>query len=93
VQAIERALARTGARLDRALGRAGDAEATIDLDATQIEVHGAKAGAARSRHGALSYAPHARVCRGRERGSLRRTRRRPERARRVPTTGSGRCPL
>ena len=58
VQAIERALARIGGRLDRALGRAGDAEATIDLDATQIEVHGAKAGAARSRHGALSYAPH-----------------------------------
>ena len=58
VQAIERALARIGARLDRALGREADAEATIDLDATQIQVHGAKAGAARSRHGSVSYAPH-----------------------------------
>ena len=57
VQAIERALARVGGRLDRAVGRDPDAEATIDLDATQIEVHGAKAGAARSRHGFLSYAP------------------------------------
>ena len=45
-------------RLDRALRRDPQTEATIDLDATQIEVHGAKAGAARSRHGALSYAPH-----------------------------------
>jgi DDE family transposase len=58
VQAIERALARVGGRLDRALGRAADDEATIDLDATQLEVHGAKAGAARSRHGFVSYAPH-----------------------------------
>jgi len=58
VQAIERALARVGGRLDRALGRPADAEATIDLDATQIEVYGAQAGAARSRHGSVSYAPH-----------------------------------
>jgi DDE family transposase len=58
VQAIERALARVGGRLDRASGRDPGAEATIDLDATQIEVHGAKAGAARSRHGSLAYAPH-----------------------------------
>jgi hypothetical protein len=58
VQAVERALARVGARLDRALRRDPQTEATIDLDATQIEVHGTKAGAARSRHGSLSYAPH-----------------------------------
>ena len=58
VQAIERAIARVGGRLDRALGRDCDEEATIDLDATQLEVHGAKAGAARSRHGFVSYAPH-----------------------------------
>ena len=31
---------------------------TIDLDATGIEVNGRKAGAARSRHGFMSYAPH-----------------------------------
>jgi hypothetical protein len=31
---------------------------TIDLDATGIEVYGRKRGAARSRHGQMSYAPH-----------------------------------
>jgi len=58
VQAVERAIARVGGRLDRALGRDPGEPATIDLDATQIEVHGRKAGAARSRHGYVSYAPH-----------------------------------
>ncbi len=58
IQAVERAVARVGGRLDRALGRDAGEAATIDLDATQIEVHGAKTGAARSRHGALAYAPH-----------------------------------
>jgi hypothetical protein len=58
IQAVERALARVGGRLDRAFRRDRGQEATIDLDATQLEVHGAKAGAARSRHGFLSYAPH-----------------------------------
>ena len=58
IQAIERAVARVGGRLDRALGRDADEAATIDLDATQLEVHGRKAGAARSRHGFVSYAPH-----------------------------------
>jgi hypothetical protein len=58
VQALELALTRVGGRLDRALGREPQAEATIDLDATQLEVFGAKAGAARSRHGSLAYAPH-----------------------------------
>jgi len=58
VQAVERALARVGGRLDRALGRDGGEDATVDLDATQLEVYGAKAGAARSRHGCLAYAPH-----------------------------------
>lgn len=59
-QRIERALADTGHELDRRLGRDRLAEpATIDLDATQIEVFGRyKQGAARSRHGQLSYAPH-----------------------------------
>ncbi len=58
IQAIERAIARVGGRLDRALGRDPAREATIDLDATQLEVHGRKRGAARSRHGCLAYAPH-----------------------------------
>jgi hypothetical protein len=58
LQAVERAMARVGGRLDRAVGRDADEQATIDLDATHIEVHGAKAGAARSRHGSVGYAPH-----------------------------------
>jgi hypothetical protein len=58
LQAVERAVARVGGRLDRALGRDAGEDATIDLDATQLEVHGRKAGAARSRHGFVSYAPH-----------------------------------
>jgi hypothetical protein len=58
VQAIERAVARVAGRLDRALGRDRYEAATIDLDATQLEVHGVKGGAARSRHGFVSYAPH-----------------------------------
>ncbi|MCA1698646.1 MAG: IS1380 family transposase [Actinobacteria bacterium] len=58
IQAIERAIARVAGRLDRALGRDAGEDATIDLDATQLEVHGRKGGAARSRHGCLAYAPH-----------------------------------
>jgi hypothetical protein len=59
VQRIERAAARVGEHVDRALGREAGEPPTIDLDATQIEVFGAhKQGAARSRHGAISYAPH-----------------------------------
>ncbi len=59
VQRIERALARAGERLDRALGREPGEPVTIDLDATQVTVYGArKQGAGRSRHGSLSYAPH-----------------------------------
>jgi hypothetical protein len=58
IQAVERAIARVGGRLDRALGRDATQDATIDLDATQLEVHGRKGGAARSRHGCLAYAPH-----------------------------------
>jgi hypothetical protein len=58
IHAIERAVARVGGRLDRALGRDPHEPATIDLDATQLEVHGRKGGAARSRHGCLAYAPH-----------------------------------
>ena len=58
IQAVERAIARVGGRLDRALGRDAGEDATIDLDATQLEVHGPKGGAARSRHGCVAYAPH-----------------------------------
>ncbi len=58
IQAIERAVARVGGRLDRALGREAGEAATIDLHATQLQVYGRKAGAARSRHGFVSYAPH-----------------------------------
>jgi hypothetical protein len=59
VQRIERAMARAGQRLDRALGRDPTEPVTIDLDATQVTVYGQrKQGAARSRHGHMSYAPH-----------------------------------
>jgi DDE family transposase len=59
VQRIERAMARAGERLDRALGRDPGEAVTIDLDATQVTVYGQrKHGAARSRHGSMSYAPH-----------------------------------
>jgi hypothetical protein len=59
VQRVERATARAGARLDGALGRDPAEPVTIDLDATGIEVFGRrKQGAARSRHGSMSYAPH-----------------------------------
>jgi hypothetical protein len=59
VQRIERAMARAGRRLDTALGRDVAEPVTIDLDATQVTVYGQrKQGAARSRHGTISYAPH-----------------------------------
>jgi Transposase DDE domain group 1 len=59
VQRVERAMARAGQRLDRALGRDPAEPVTIDLDATQVTVYGQrKRGAARSRHGTMSYAPH-----------------------------------
>ena len=59
VQRVERAMARAGERLDRALGRDPGEPVTIDLDATQVTVYGrCKRGAARSRHGHMSYAPH-----------------------------------
>jgi hypothetical protein len=59
VQRVERASARAGERLDRALGRDPGEAVTIDLDATQVPVYGQrKQGAARSRHGTMSYAPH-----------------------------------
>jgi hypothetical protein len=59
VQRIERAMARAGRRLDRALGRDPGEPVTIDLDATQVTVYGQrKRGSARSRHGSMSYAPH-----------------------------------
>jgi hypothetical protein len=58
-QRVERAIARAGQRLDRALGRESGEPVTIDLDATQIPVYGrAKEGAARCRTGEMSYAPH-----------------------------------
>jgi hypothetical protein len=59
VQRVERAMARAGERLDRALGRDRAEAVTIDLDATQVTVYGQrKQGAGRSRHGSMSYAPH-----------------------------------
>ncbi|HEV8322208.1 MAG TPA: IS1380 family transposase [Myxococcota bacterium] len=59
VQRIERAAARAGERLDRALGRDPGEPVTVDLDATQVTVYGRrKQGAGRSRHGCMSYAPH-----------------------------------
>lgn len=59
VQCVERAAARVGEHVDRALGRDLTEPPVIDLDATQVEVYGAfKQGAARSRLGAMSYAPH-----------------------------------
>jgi hypothetical protein len=57
-QRVERAMARCGQRLDRALGRPLEEPVTVDLDATVVEVYGAKEGAARHRQGAYSYAPH-----------------------------------
>jgi hypothetical protein len=58
-QRVEHATARVGEHLDRALGRDPQQPVTIDLDATQIEVYGArKQGARHNRHGQLSYAPH-----------------------------------
>jgi Transposase DDE domain group 1 len=59
IQAAERALARAGCALDGALDRDPAEPVTIDLDATGIEVFGRRnGGARRSRHGAVSYAPH-----------------------------------
>jgi DDE family transposase len=59
VQRVERAMSSAGQRLDKALGRDPAEAVTIDLDATQVTVYGqAKQGAARSRHGHMSYAPH-----------------------------------
>jgi hypothetical protein len=53
-------MARAGERLDRELDRDPGEPVTIDLDATQVTVYGQrKQGAARSRHGSMSYAPHA----------------------------------
>lgn len=58
-QRVERAGARVGERLDRALGRGAGEPVTIDLDATVIEVYGRrKQGVQRNRLGQLSYAPH-----------------------------------
>ena len=58
-QRVERACARVGEHLDRALERDVQRPVTIDLDATGIEVYGRdKQGAARNRHGQMSYAPH-----------------------------------
>jgi hypothetical protein len=59
LQAVERALAQAGERLDRALGHELREPVTIDLDATEVEVYGhRKQGAKRSHSGALAYAPY-----------------------------------
>jgi hypothetical protein len=58
-QRVERAMAATGDRLDRQLGRDPLEAVTVDLDATKIVVYGrCKEGAARCRTGEMSYAPH-----------------------------------
>jgi hypothetical protein len=58
-QRVERAWARVGEHLDRALGREPIEPVTIDPDATGIEVFGRrKQGARRNRQGQVSYAPH-----------------------------------
>ncbi len=58
-QRVERAMAEAGERLDDALGRDRTQPVTIDLDATVVTVYGRrKDGAARSRTGKMSYAPH-----------------------------------
>ncbi|MCA1681418.1 MAG: transposase, partial [Actinobacteria bacterium] len=58
-QRVERAMARAGERLDRALHRDRAEALTIDLDATHVTVYGRrKQGAGRSRHATISYAPH-----------------------------------
>src|SRR5438270_83739 len=58
-QRVERACARVGEHLDRALGREREEPVTIDLDATGTEVFGRrKQGAARKRQGQMSCAPH-----------------------------------
>jgi hypothetical protein len=58
-QRVERAAARVGEHLDRSLGRDPQEPVTVDLDATEVVVYGRrKQGAARSRRGAMSYAPH-----------------------------------
>jgi Transposase DDE domain group 1 len=58
-QRVERAAARVGEHLDRSLCRDRGEPVTVDLDATQVVVYGArKRGAARSRNGQMSYAPH-----------------------------------
>ncbi len=56
LRAAERAMARAGERLDSELGRDVGEEATVDLDAIEIEVFGTqKQGAAKSHSGALAY--------------------------------------
>lgn len=58
-QRVERAATRVGDHLDRALGRDPSEPVTVDLDATHVQVYGRrKQGAARNRHGQMSYAPH-----------------------------------
>jgi hypothetical protein len=56
IRAIERAVARVGNDLDQRLGRDPGEDVTLDLDATESVVYGArKQGTGRSRHGHLAY--------------------------------------
>ena len=77
-------MARAGQRLDRALDRDVGEAVTIDLDATHVTVYGRrKHGAARSRHGTMSYAPHvATWARRGQRADRRACRRQPREAQR-----------
>ena len=55
-QRVERAAARVGEHLDRSLCRDPGEPVTVDLDATQVVVYGArKRGAARSRNGCAGH--------------------------------------
>jgi len=59
IEAIERGAVRAAGRLDRELGRDPTEAVTIDLDATETEVHGRrKRGARRSHSGALAYSSY-----------------------------------
>jgi hypothetical protein len=58
LQAIERAAADAGAWLDEEAGVPVGEAVTIDLDGTDIEVHGRKQGAKRGRGGMIGYTAH-----------------------------------
>jgi len=58
LQAVEQAAADAAAQLDAHRGLDVGAAVTLDMDGTDIEVYGAKQGAARGRGGMMGYTPH-----------------------------------